>query len=125
MNSETKLLRQINPSWIEDGRPTSMAFTPSPKDEGRLSVYDGDQIDAADSWRHFTEVQGLASIGVLAVTVAECEEESVQPQADPEPFEEHAVIDFNSLSGSQAKKVGRRLRDRAMDRGWLFRPNAN
>lgn len=115
------LLRQVHPTWIDDGRPTSQAFTPSPKDHSKLSVYDGDQIEAAEAWRHFTQEQGLSSIGVLAVTVAECVALSVEARPDPAPFKEHAVIDFGALAGNPAKKVGRKLRDKAMDRGWLHR----
>lgn len=122
MNSEMRLLRQVNPNWLVNGRPTSQTFTPSPKDEGKLSVYDGDQIDAADAWRHFTRELERTSIGVLAVTVAECRAQSVEARPDPAPFKEHAVIDFGALSGKPAKKVGRRLRDLAMARGWQYTP---
>ena len=65
MNSDTLLYRQVHPSWIEDDFPTSQAFTPTPKDELRLSVYDGDEISAASSWEHYTG-QGLLSSGVVA-----------------------------------------------------------
>ena len=44
MTGTTLLLRQIHPSFVQDGRVTSQAFRPTPKDESLLSVYDGDQI---------------------------------------------------------------------------------
>ena len=44
MNSDTLLYRMISPSWMQDGSPTTPAFKPTRKDNGRLSVYDGDQI---------------------------------------------------------------------------------
>jgi len=44
MNSDTLLLRQINPFWFQNGRETSQAFRPTPKDEKLLSVYGGDLI---------------------------------------------------------------------------------
>ena len=54
MTPATLLLRQVNPSWIKNGRITSQVFKPTPKDAGCLSVYDGDQITAEASWRHYT-----------------------------------------------------------------------
>ena len=35
------LHRQVHPSWIQEGRITSQAFSPTPKDLGLLSVYLG------------------------------------------------------------------------------------
>jgi hypothetical protein len=49
MKPETVLLRQVHPDFIPDGQLTSQAFMPFPKDDGQLSVYDGDQISAIDS----------------------------------------------------------------------------
>lgn len=46
VNEATHLHRQVHPSWVQDGRATSQAFKPTPKDNGRLSVYDGDQMVA-------------------------------------------------------------------------------
>ncbi len=123
MNPDTLLLRQVSPSWIKDGRATSQAFTPTPKDERRLSVYDGDQITPAASWDHFTGEQELESFGVLAVTVQECQDAGTTVAPDPAPFPEHAVIDFTKLtSNSKVKAVGKRLMRRANDRGWQYGP---
>ena len=51
MTSETLLLRQIHPSFVQKGRVTSQAFRPTPKDEHLLSVDNGDKI-AAHAPRH-------------------------------------------------------------------------
>ena len=53
MNSQTLLLRQIHPSFIQQGRVTSQAFRPTPKDEMKLSVYDGDQMTPEEAFEHF------------------------------------------------------------------------
>lgn len=45
MTPDTLLLHQIHPSFIQYGRVTSQAFRPTPKDEGFLSVDDGDIED--------------------------------------------------------------------------------
>ena len=67
-------MRQIHPSFIQEGRVTSQAFRPTPKDEDKLSTYDGDQIDARSAWKHYTETLGHDSDGALGVSVSECEE---------------------------------------------------
>jgi hypothetical protein len=55
MQSDTLLLRQIHPGFIQNGRVTSQAFRPTPKDKKKLSVYDGDKIDPEAAYRHYTE----------------------------------------------------------------------
>ena len=67
MTCETLLLRQVNPHWIREGRVTSQAFTPTKKDQKKLSVYDGDLITAKNSYLHYTQQLRLASAGVLAL----------------------------------------------------------
>ena len=122
MNSETLLLRQINPNFIRRGRVTSQAFKPTPKDEQRLSVYDGDQITAEESWKHFTKSQEHRSVGVMAVTVHECETEGTEVVPDPGPFREHVVVDFSELSGNRSRAVAKILRVLAETRGWQYKP---
>ncbi len=121
MTPDTLLFRQVHPSWIREGRVTSQAFTPTKKDEKRLSVYDGDQISAKDAWSHYTKKLGSRSIGVLAVTVAECEELDLSVVPDPNPFPEHVVIQFDGFSNSQIGKKAKRLTRTAESRGWQYR----
>ena len=117
MTGATLLLRQVHPSFVQAGRVTSQVFRPTPKDESLLSVYDGDQISAEDSWTHFTNKQGFQSVGVLAVTVDECDAEGLFARSDPGPFPEHAVIDFTGLSENQIEKKGKKLKAKAEVRG--------
>lgn len=121
MTETTLLLRQINPSFIQQGRVTSQAFRPTPKDRQKLSVYDGDMISAARAWVHFTQTQRLQSVGVLGVTVQECRNEELEVRSSPEHFAEHAEIDFLELTPNQCEKKGKRLRSAAEARGWLHR----
>lgn len=121
VNSETLLLRQINPEWVKHDRVTSQAFTPTPKDKNRLSAYDGDQTTPRKSWIHFTTNLGNQSIGVMAVTVRECEKNDTSAFSDPAPFPEHVLIDFSRLTRSKAKRVGKVLTSLARRRGWLHR----
>lgn len=123
MNPATLLYRQVHPSWIREGRVASLVFQPTPKDNGRLSVYDGDGITPGDAWRHYTGTLGLLSDGVVAVTLAECTNLQLSVVADPLPgFPEHTLIDFTGLPGSQVRRVAQRLRSAAGARGWLFHP---
>lgn len=124
MDDRTPLYRQVHPSFVQRGRITSQVFTPTTKDEDRLSVYDGDRITAEAAWRHYTAEQGRRSVGVMAVTVAECAGEGLRAVADADAFPEHVLIDFNALTRRQIKNAAKQLRDMAEERGWQYRPIA-
>ena len=123
MNPDTLLLRQINPFWLQNGRVTSQAFRPTPKDAKLLSVYDGDLISPQNAWQHFTGA-GYTSIGVLAVTVCECGALSLSARSVPEPFPEHAVIDYSGLGTSAIDKTAKLLNAKAALRGWRYQATA-
>ena len=123
MRPEGILLRQIHPDWVQENRPTSQAFRPSPKDVDLLSVYDGDQIQPEAAWQHWTEVLQLSSAGVCGVSVAECGALDLPCRPDPEPFPEHAVIDFTGVGGKEAVRRAKKLSHWAVSRGWLFQPD--
>ena len=120
MTDDSLLHRQVHPIHIQQGRVTSQVFRPTPKDSKRLSVYDGDQIDAEAAWEHYTGGLGYNSVGVLSVTVRECQDEELPVHADPEPFPEHAVIDFTACSSNQIKSKAKRLKVVAEARGWQY-----
>ena len=122
MNPSTLLLRQVHPQFVQNGRVTSQAFRPTPKDRGQLSVYDGDQIKPKAAYLHYTTDRKLESAGVMGVTVGECESLDLSAKPDPTPFPEHAVIDFADHRGNQVTKRAKKLVARATDRGWLYQP---
>ena len=97
---------------------TSQAYTPTAKDNKRLSVYDGDQISAENAFKHFT--MGQVSSGVLAVTVKECSDLGLTVASDPLPFPEHVVIDFSKFSRSKSRLIAQELTKRARNRGWQY-----
>jgi hypothetical protein len=121
VTDETLLLRQVHPAFIQNDRPSSQVFRPTPKDEHKLSVYDGDMITAEQSWQHFTGDLGYRSAGVLAVTGRECTEQSLPVVSSPEVFKEHAHIDFSGCTASQIEKKGKKLLAAALVRGWQYR----
>jgi hypothetical protein len=122
MTSATLLLRQINPTFIQNGRVTSQAFRPTPKDKDLLSVYDGDLIAADLAWEHFTQNPKCHSVGVLAVSVDECKSLQLPTRPDPTPFPEHAVIDFSDLAKREIEKKAKVLKGNAESLGWLYQP---
>jgi hypothetical protein len=121
MKDSTLLLRQIHPSFVQEGKVSSQAFRPTPKDEQRLSVYDGDRIEPLPAYEHYTTTLGFRSLGVMGVSVAECGELQLPVAPDPEPFPEHAVIDFSAYGKIAVEKKAKLLRAKADRRGWLYR----
>ena len=123
MNGNTIVYRQIHPSFVQGGFPTSQAFRPTPKDKSQLSVYDGDLISTERAWAHYTADLGLASVGVMGLSVAECTAESLAVCSAPEAFAEHAVIDFAELTDKECRNKSKKLQSKAVERGWLYRAN--
>jgi hypothetical protein len=120
MTPTTLLLRQIHPSFVKQGRVTSQAFRPTPKDERKLSVYDGDLISPSASWLHFRS-RNLESVGVMGVAVEDCTKEELVVRSSPQHFPEHAEIDFRDFTSTACETKSKRLRSLAEDRGWLYR----
>jgi hypothetical protein len=121
VTEKTQLLRQVHPNFIQNGEVGVLAFRPNQNDNGHLSVYDGDQITPERSHAHYTEVQKLRSAGVLAVTVAECNSESLPSMLSPLPnFIEHAHIDFSGCDKKQLRDKSKALLAFAVERKWLF-----
>jgi hypothetical protein len=124
LNPETLLYRQVNVNWLQRGVPSSQTFRPTQKDEGKPSVYDGDIIGSAEaSYVHWTQELTLTSVGVLAVTEAECSKHNLPAVTDGIPFSSHATIDFTGCkSNSEIKWIAGKLTELAVARGWQYRP---
>ena len=119
MMEATCLHRQVHPGFVQLGRITSQVFTPTSKDNGKLSCYDGDMISPHDAWEHYTN-EGHPSAGVMSVTVGECANLELPATADPEPFPEHVLVSFEALSKGQIAKAAKQLRAYAQERGWQY-----
>lgn len=122
MNPQTPLLRQIHPSFLKGDQASTQAFRPTPKDKDRLSFDDGDQISAQAAWSRYTDERGLHSVGVLAVTVQECESENLDVIPDGVPDPEHISVNFAGKTNGQRKTISKHLRDFAMASGWQAGP---
>ena len=125
MNPATNLFRQISQTFMQEGRVTSLAFKPMPKDKMCLSVYDGDLCSAQEAFEHFTLRLQCTSLGVLAVTVGECEDLALKARPDYGEHEYHALIDFSGKSKGDIRRAAERLVDLAWRRGWAFQSSAN
>lgn len=122
MTNEQHLLhRQVNPSWVQEGRVSSQAFNPTPKDSGLLSVYDGAPMTPEASFYHYTTTLGLKAVGTVSVSENEVGGVGLSWRPDPEHFPEHAVIDYTALgSASKVKAKAQALAERARARGWTY-----
>ena len=113
--------RQVNPSWMEEGEPSRLAFIPTRKDAGKLSLDRSASTTAKQSYDDFRAL-GLNSDGVFGLKPGECEASpnSVECFASPlksNPHHSHA--EFNKLSKSQQKAKSHELRRKATRRGKL------
>lgn len=124
MTPDTPLLRQISPSFIQNGRVTSQAFRPTPKDECLLSVDNGDRISAEAAWQRFIANPACKSVGVQAVSHAECAAQALTVIEDGKPHPEHCSVDFTAFDKKTIEKKSKLLRAQAQARGWLFREAA-
>ena len=124
MDDDTLLHRQVHPGWIIGNTISIQAFSsqtfkPTPKDKGLLSVYNGNKFAAYEAFEHYCN-QGLKSVGVVAVTPAECKTVPVPVVEDNEPFDGHCSIDYRGLSGNRVKKAASILKSFAQERGWQY-----
>lgn len=125
MTEDTLLLRQVHPSFVQGDSISSQVFSsqtfkPTPKDQGLLSVYNGEKFTPDDAFIHYTTNQNLESAGVVAVSSKECQEEELPVNEDNDPFDGHCSINYNGLSNSQISKKAQKLKAKAATRGWLY-----
>ena len=126
MEENTLLHRQIHPSFIQKSEvssqafeATSSAFTPTPKDNKMLSVYNGDKFTAKQAFEHF--VANYSSVGVLSVTFQEVKTVGLSALEDNIPFDGHAYIDYSTCeTNGQIKSKAKLLKKKALDRGWMY-----
>lgn len=124
MNADTLLLRQAHADFLQNGELTSQVFFPFPKDEGQLSVYDGDQIQPENSFEHYTQNLGFSSAGVWGVTCGEVGNIG-DLASSPDPLPEnpaHALIVFPGSEDKMNRKLAKKLKAIATVRGCLYRP---
>ncbi|WP_294228925.1 hypothetical protein [uncultured Chryseobacterium sp.] len=134
MESKKLLHRQIHPSFVVNDIVSNQAFaedtvvissgafTPSEKDQNKLSVYNGEKFSPKESYEHYS--LNYISYGVLSLSEEEIT--SVTPLSsndDNIPFDGHSHIDFSQVtSKNQKTKKAGKLRDFAVNRNWTYKP---
>lgn len=128
------VFRQVHPNHWDGKNPNSVAFSPTPKDDDKLSVDDGAQVTAENSWIFFTKNLGFRSVGTWAVSAGEIQalgdlELHRDPLVDSTDATKnnpaHCLIDFSRLtSKGQRKKRAQELAIKASERGCQFQAPA-
>lgn len=103
----------------------SGAFAPTPDDGGKLSVDSGELVSAEEAHQQYVG-EGRSSDGCMSLLVGEMTERGYPVDNDRIPFPSHCVIDVRDVQGAPpsrgaAKKIGKTLRNLAIQRGWEFR----
>lgn len=119
------MLRQVHPSFIEDGEPSSQPFRPTPKDDSQLSVDRGSMTTAKESYDLYVSGR-LSSIAVYGVSVGEFGDEGVACHPDPivaaqgtAANQAHAYADYSVHTDGKQKTVAKRIKLKAIARGRL------
>lgn len=128
LDSEVLLHRQVHPNWFKNGvvsnqvyDVTSQTFNPTANHNLKLSVTNGYKLSPKQSYETHI-VKGLQSVGVLTVTGAECDMQSLPYDEDNNPFDGHSVIDFNGFPTKDRKDKAKVLKKNALERNWTYRP---
>jgi len=124
MDLKDILFRQVHPKFVQGDSVstqvfTSQTFRPTEKDDNLLSVYNENNFTAEESYSHYTD-QGYESAGVVGVSKEECDGVELPVNEDNDPFEGHCSIDYNGLSSNSMKNKGKKLKNLASTRGWIF-----
>jgi len=123
MKADSLLLRQVHPHFFPDGQLSSQAFFPFPKDNGKLSVYDGNLISPVESFVHYTQKLGYQSVGVWGISNGEVLATGLRSAQDPLPDSPaHALINFGKASNKECRKLAKKLKALALARGILHEP---
>lgn len=129
-NGAEVLFRQIHPDLVQDGEPSSSNFRPKESDESKLSVDRGALTTAVASFERYIS-NGLASVAVCGVSVAEFEACGIGCEEDPLPATDkltanpvHALASFAGFGGSKQKTLAKRIKKAAIARG-ILHPKLN
>ena len=129
--------RSCSPSsaWWDaaQDRPSSQLFTPTPKDEGMLSVASSGQTTPEVFYKEFTEVLKLESRGIWAVSkdelspvenVKDGDGNQIYISAIADPGEDkptgHYLLDLTAYNGKKLKKIAQSLRNKAHNRKCVY-----
>ena len=124
------LHRQVPSHLRKMKREAWIAFQPSERDEGWLSVSCGEICSAAVAFERYVarknpKGRNLESDGVLSVSRTECAGLSLPVKADPlDDDDAHHLIGFNHLDEPGVLQAAIELHAFARARDWQHRPSA-
>jgi hypothetical protein len=122
ISAEERLLRNIHPNDIDNGRINSSCFDPSVSHGFKLSL-DREALcrPEASFIRHTSS--GLASVGVYGVQCSDFRVQSIPCFSDPlSSNNAHALADYSAFGSSARKKKARIIADIARNGGPLYSP---
>ena len=123
MSPDTLLYRLVSVAFVHRNTIALQVFQPTRSGEKLLYVYNGELVSAEEAWNDFIRLPHTPRryIGVVGVTVSECESLSLAVKhSSYDPV--HAQIDYTHLTQSEMRRNAHALREFARARGWLFRP---
>ena len=110
--------------FVDDGKPTSLAFKPLDKDGGRNLSVDRDSVHTAEqSYKAFVAAGGQSD-GVWSVNVKECAELNLPAFHTAKTSNPaHSTIDFGAFdTDKKRRKQAGKLAELAIRRGCQWRP---
>lgn len=121
-NPEELQLRQVIPIWIQEGRPSSCAFTPNSGDGGQCSLDRNSVVTPREAFEAYLARQRSTG-GCWGVSVGEYSIVELSDYSDPlQDNAAHSLVDFSGHPEGAWRRLGKRIKKAAQDRGCLH-PN--
>lgn len=119
------LFRQIHPSFMADGHPSSQPFQPTEKDDNKLSVDRAAITDAAGAFAlhigngHMSAAVYGLSVGEFMECDLPCVPDPLKATGHQAANPAHAYADFSHHGTNKKKTLAKRLKLKALARGCL------
>ena len=116
------LTRQVHPSQMTEGRPSSRSFTPTDKDEGRLSADRESLLSPREAYERYLQQKQLTEAGgTWGVSIQEFASLGLASYADSIPGNSaHVLVDFTSAGDAKKQQaMGKLAYSKAKARGRL------
>lgn len=123
--SNELLTRQVHPSQMTEGRPSSRSFTPTAKDAGLLSADRESLLQPREAYERYLQRKQLTEAGgTWGVSIQEFASLGLQSYSDPIPDNSaHVLVDFTSAGDEKKQQtVGKLAYAKAKARGRLYPP---
>ena len=120
------LMRQVHPTQMTEGRPSARSFTPTDKDEGRLSVDRESLLSPREAYERYLQRKQLTEAGgTWGVSIQEFVSLGLASYADPIPDNSaHVLVDFTSAGDTKKQQIlGKLAYAKAKARGRLYPPS--